>query len=479
MTKDGGFPLPTVIDPPETVCVQFNVPNDPGYTRAFWGALWLLGEWFNWQRDNDHKGRDAAAVWRRQWYEAAANFEGGQGCPMFDVRQDPDALCTLQKTTDGETWVDFADLRLCPPSVRMINGRLYYVHPGTGAITPMPETIDPNEPPEQPLPPARGTPPIGESNRCLASANAANTLKETYEAVRAELATTSNVFTLALGAFTVLGFFLLFPPSAIVLIPLVVGMLALGDLGANPFTTEDQETLTCILYCAASDNAGVVTFDIGAVKTALDAETSIPLLAISLIIDYIGGSGVNLAGATTAIVTYDCDECDELCPETWCHEFDFTTGEHGWGAWCDDCNTISTQVDGIGWQGGYFGTGTGRAPQAKIQITTDSSFTITKLEFEYVARNDWSADHPSNDIMRVRSSGNWIDYDELIVTSSAATRTRTRTFPDDTTAIHLVLEVLSGWNEGHGGANPPGAAIIPVVRIWGVGYNPFVTSNCE
>lgn len=62
--KNGGYMLPDVIDPPNSVCVKVMVPDNPYHMAAFIGALDSLGRWYNWQRDPDKKGKEVAAVWR-------------------------------------------------------------------------------------------------------------------------------------------------------------------------------------------------------------------------------------------------------------------------------------------------------------------------------------------------------------------------------------------------------------------------------
>ena len=44
---------------------------------------------------------------------------------MFDVRQNDEAPCTLEKTADGETWEPWANLQLCPPKIKAVAGRLF------------------------------------------------------------------------------------------------------------------------------------------------------------------------------------------------------------------------------------------------------------------------------------------------------------------------------------------------------------------
>jgi len=62
--KTGGYMLPEVTAPDEFICVQIQVPTEVYHQAAFWGAMDSLGRWFNWQRDEQKRGKDVAAFWR-------------------------------------------------------------------------------------------------------------------------------------------------------------------------------------------------------------------------------------------------------------------------------------------------------------------------------------------------------------------------------------------------------------------------------
>lgn len=59
-----GFALPTVINPPDSLCFTVKVPNDQAHIAAFLGALYELTLWMSWQRDSAKRGREAATVWK-------------------------------------------------------------------------------------------------------------------------------------------------------------------------------------------------------------------------------------------------------------------------------------------------------------------------------------------------------------------------------------------------------------------------------
>lgn len=116
MARKGGYLLPTVIDPPDTVCVQINIPNDRFHIAAFWGQIELLARWYTWERDDAHTGKDVAAVWREVFTQARQYWEDcNMACPgggeQTKVRQNTTNPEKLEVSYDGEeTWLVWADL---------------------------------------------------------------------------------------------------------------------------------------------------------------------------------------------------------------------------------------------------------------------------------------------------------------------------------------------------------------------------------
>lgn len=79
MSKDGGFRLPEVIDPPKR-CVSIDIPDDPNHIAAFWGALQALTYWFSWERDTNKTGLAASQVWMKTIQAAHTRFLSDNPC---------------------------------------------------------------------------------------------------------------------------------------------------------------------------------------------------------------------------------------------------------------------------------------------------------------------------------------------------------------------------------------------------------------
>lgn len=105
--KKSGYPLPSVIDPGTTVDYCVTIPDDPAYIRAFFGAVWSLGKWWNWEKSyapGDTRARDAAQVWRDVLVTGVVEGCGGLA-DMLDFRDNPLDMCEVQYSHDGGlTW---------------------------------------------------------------------------------------------------------------------------------------------------------------------------------------------------------------------------------------------------------------------------------------------------------------------------------------------------------------------------------------
>lgn len=189
-------------------------------------------------------------------------------------------------------------------------------------------------------PPDARTEPTEEERICLAAANAAHVLELLYEEVTDAYAANLPVAS-ALAALAVAAVSLIAPPVGLTLAAL--GAAALGVWGlaydVAEFVTDDfwttsfTDDLTCALRRQATDTAGVVTFDYEAVQAEVinqidwfDHSISSYTLGAQVrwLLAQIGAPGLNLAGTTTAVTTYDCDVCETCSGDS----IDFSTGTH-------------------------------------------------------------------------------------------------------------------------------------------------------
>jgi len=143
MGQKSRYVLPSIVDPPKTVCYRIEVPNERQHIAAFMGAMWGLGRAFEWQNDDAHTALQVAEVWRRVFYTIkpcnvippnTAGFAGaGGGDDEFMIRQNPDNPCLLETSVNGTEWCTWADLSLCVPGGTQPGGGSEQPPPGGSA----------------------------------------------------------------------------------------------------------------------------------------------------------------------------------------------------------------------------------------------------------------------------------------------------------------------------------------------------------
>lgn len=104
--RDGkGYKLPDPVNPGAYKCLKIFIPADPLYYAAFWTAFEFFGKWLAWERTNDDRGAEAAAIWRTGWNMSRRLWPDMEGdCDMpFELRDDPNDPCKVQQSIDGGT----------------------------------------------------------------------------------------------------------------------------------------------------------------------------------------------------------------------------------------------------------------------------------------------------------------------------------------------------------------------------------------
>lgn len=348
--RDGGWLLPDVIDP-DRICITINVPNEPRHLQAFWGALWELCYWFNWQRDLDHRGAAVADVWKSVWYEANDAYNAGLRCEMFEVRQNTGSPCELDYSEDGgATWTPFANLRLCAPHIVMVGGVPTVVLPDGSFVDPGSSgDYDGRTAPY--TPPTRGG--TVDEAICLAAANAENVLYNMHSQIFSRVFVPDATWAALVLVSVIVGLLALAVAVAVIVSVIVAGggVAILSGVTLANYSELVRKQMRCILIARATNTAGVVTFDYAAVKSDVEAKISGINIwaALDLYLQVIGESGLNRAGATTAITYYDCEDCAE-----WCYHFDFTVDDGGFSVYVSGANTYGSWVSGVGWRSSYF-----------------------------------------------------------------------------------------------------------------------------
>jgi hypothetical protein len=174
-----------------------------------------------------------------------------------------------------------------------------------------------------------------DERRCLAAANAASVLEALYEDLSdsfnesLDLAEAGTGFGLILAAKIGIPFGLITAALIGTATAIFGGIYAaLEFVGADVWTSDFTDDLRCMLYNCATDTAGVVTFDLECFFDQLWTATDIfditfyeqrLFYQISVIMQFIGVEGLNVAGGTTEIEEADCSDCVltlDLVPST-------------------------------------------------------------------------------------------------------------------------------------------------------------------
>lgn len=104
-----GYVLPGNLYPPDKICYQVEIPNDPAYEKAFIGALYDTSLWLSWQRDADHKGILAAQVMRDVWYQTLASRNKCGSLPGPGPGIEQEDLMPLRVDCDCNVFVTCCD----------------------------------------------------------------------------------------------------------------------------------------------------------------------------------------------------------------------------------------------------------------------------------------------------------------------------------------------------------------------------------
>lgn len=108
------YPLPTgELGDDDIVCQLVYLPDRPEYWQAFLGALSYMSTWRAWERDEDKRGKDAAANWREAneltmecWRMTCLEQLQDDVAAILAIMQIPQACCDPGDVTDGDQYTD-------------------------------------------------------------------------------------------------------------------------------------------------------------------------------------------------------------------------------------------------------------------------------------------------------------------------------------------------------------------------------------
>ena len=338
--KDAGYKIPAVVDPNDAICVRVYVPRDTLYIGAFWSAYQYFTSWVAWERDAEHRAKDAATVWKF-WYNMAREEYDAEGgvCGVNDIRQKPDYPCIIQKRI-GQTWTDVVDLRLCVPKMRFFNGVLQQDITGSGDWVNAAGESDPpySEQTDGPFIPAWTNPPEGQSGDCLSASNVAKWIMYIVFTFATSFAVGGQ---LGVVISAVVGYL-----TSVMTMGVAEGVAALLVAGYAWQATEWQDVadycvtatskLMELMFCRFSTD-GSITYEsyLGLVSdcqawqaTLVGNDAAVRCWSMIIgLLELLGNVGLSRAGNIWGVVSEDCGSI--VCGE-WEHVWDFETGAQGW-----------------------------------------------------------------------------------------------------------------------------------------------------
>lgn len=317
--KVSAYLLPEVVDPAARRYVCVPIPDDRNHLLAFLGQLDALAYWWTWDRDDAHIGTEVARVWREIVAGVRASLDAEEGCagmPFF-VRQNTETPCILEYSTNGVTWLQFADLLLCPSPVRITR-----INPGTDVY----EISDDGgatweEHPE--LDPRNGDwnrfPPRSDEDRCNAAASMVRFCSDWVDQSITQISLAVSVAGILIMILGFLAAIAGLPFATPFMTEFALGLIGLGATAIdNAFTSVVYDELLCIFYCNIDENGqmSAAQFDaiISKISATFEGDVVFALTGIMQLTGPVGMSNAGAIGADTDDCSgCECVECADLC----------------------------------------------------------------------------------------------------------------------------------------------------------------------
>jgi len=425
----GLIPLPPGDIPEDTQCVMLCIPNDPAYKRQLAGMLLEFTHWNAYERDPTHKAALVAAAWSK------AIMEGMLNCYQFRNQGGQ-----LQFSSDGgATWS------------------------GVPTTAPGPETFNPRN--DGTIQPHR----TGSNIPCLAARNAEECIHQLHSYMvnwYDNWGTALTIAQLLMGI--IAAFFPMDWPLALAIIAysgLCTSMLALSDaLNTGTYDSTVTEFITCLLYCYADSNGQWSQSHYDLMMLELGAKTEHIYQLIYLWLDQcIGRVGLNNAGTTTSIASYDCGAC--VCG--WCMVFEGTAWS---GSWSTDG---AGQFEGNGWGDTYIYSYPCASRAAYLVYAPGAAFELTYLKVSWtLERGNASCSGNPGDITQYNAS----DVQFLNRVDGSPNGSYETVWTGDVTMEELYVQMRCGTNQGTG--DPGGSTLIWRVELHGKGDKPETGYDC-
>jgi len=426
--------------PEATSCRSLLIPDSPDWLAIVSGAINELGQEWNWEQQGSVTPEEASQAMLQMWLAFVQSECGGGACPrIFRVN----ISGVFEESTDGgETWT--------APS-------------GDATVPPTPAREEPTE----------------QERRCLAAANAANVLAQTYEqmldAWQLDQSVTYGQSVWVATLTGLIGVWLGVISAGAINLALGVFAAAyeiLSNLTQDAWDVDFNDKLTCVLLNAASDNAGVVTFNYQEFLTGLNEiaasnpiEQALLVAQINYMMLWIGADGLNAAGATTAITEHDCSDCG-----LWCYTMDFTIDDFDWSPVTLNGFTAAQYNVGVGWGSQDINNGVNAYSRISDITLTFPEAIVTGIELTFQLTK--GTFQTNNTLWSIADENAGLASE---VASSVANGGQTKQWVGERSMSQITVWARSSLRSS---ALYNGSITLLRVTLSGIGENPFGSDNC-
>jgi len=300
-----GWTIPDVIDPPESMEVTICIPKNITHMKAFWGALWELTFWNNWEQDEAHSAAEVARVWYRYYLSWERQMAELPDC------EDGMACCTPVQVT----------FRVNPTT------GLIEQSSGGGAWQPAANTLQSVI--VEPVPPVTsGT----SATKCDAATNLAGQVDVWIDQVSNDFTTATSLVEFATAVFeailaavlVILSAGTLTPIEALIIPTIGAALAAAWGAGRAVFdaywTTENKDKILCAAVCNIGDDGSFTDAQFSAFWNKCN--TVLPPSPAKMLfmgfLSSVGRQGLNAMAATGMSADSDCSDCPcGACATTW------------------------------------------------------------------------------------------------------------------------------------------------------------------
>lgn len=296
--QNNGFVVPQIIDPPRK-CIKIWIPNEVYHRGAFWGAIFELTQFFNWQQNRPEDARAVANLWFDIWSEATRENDGMTCCGDEGLvyRVNPTTGLIQQSANGGTTW---------QPANNTL--QKYIV---------------------EPVPPiTAGT----SATKCDAATNVEGQVEVWIDQVTNDFDTAVSLLEFGLAVLeailvavvTILSAGTLTAAELLVLPTISAACAAAWGAGKAVFvaywTTENKDKILCAAYCNIGDDGSFTDAQFSSFWNECNAQLpASPAKMLFLgFLSSVGRQGLNAMAAVGLAADSDCSSCPcAPCIDSW------------------------------------------------------------------------------------------------------------------------------------------------------------------